>query len=287
MKLLPARFDLHVHSVASDGLYSLQQLAELARRSGLAGLAITDHDVLPDAAVFGRAAQPFGVQLWVGVELSTEWQGRGLHLLGYGFDSHHAELVSACRKLQEGRRERWQALVARLKKRGLKLDAARLTELGQRSAPGRMHLARELVRMGHAPTPRSAVIRYLCEPEADSCWHRLPTGDAIALLHAAGGMASLAHPPPNLTQTHWQKLVAAGLDAVETQFPGLGGGHRRFLQERAREYGLLATAGSDFHGDDARTYLGLYSASWDQHETLLTRLAPLAGSPKSDPNGIE
>lgn len=252
-------FDLHVHSVHSDGLKSLMQLAELTRLSGLGGCAVTDHDILPDPSALQRLSSSFGVELLAGVELSTQCQARGLHLLGYGFDPRSPALVEACRRLQEARRVRWTRMVESLRAKNIRLDEQRMARLAETPSPGRLHLARELVRQRHASTVRSAFQRYLSGPDPSLAFDCLSTADAIRLLHEAGGVAILAHPPSWLTREQWNELFDAGLDGLESRFPAATKRHSRLLQERANERGLLTTAGSDYHGDELRTYLGLHT----------------------------
>lgn len=250
-------FDLHVHSVASDGLRSPLELACMARRAGLAGLALTDHDVLPDPRTQERLSGQTGVLFLAGVELSTEWYGRDFHLLGYGVDPEHAPLARACRELRRERRRRLLRLAERLSRGGIRWEKGRIEDLAGGGSPGRMHLARELVRMGHAGSPKAAFRRYLTAlTEEAHARTRLPLAEAVGFVHAAGGKAVLAHPPVGLTREDWGRLVDLGLDGIETRHPRLKAGHRRFLVERTREFGLAATAGSDYHGDERGVELG-------------------------------
>jgi len=247
-------YDLHVHSLYSDGLYSPLQIANLATRSGLAGVVLTDHDHIPQV---GDVDSLGNVE--IGVELSTQLADRGLHILGYGFDPRHPDLRAVCARLQEGRRYRWESMTAAIRKQGLSLDENRMAQAGACPSPGRMHLAREIVRKGHAPTVRSAFERYLRRFDAGFDTRSsgpLETEEAIRVLHEAGGVAILAHPPADLNVEKWRRLAAAELDGVEVDYPGVASNHQRFLKARIAEYGWVGTAGSDFHGDNPQRYLG-------------------------------
>jgi predicted metal-dependent phosphoesterase TrpH len=246
------------------------QLAHLARRSGLAGLALTEHDALPDPNVLRQAGAGTGVELLVGIELSTAFECRGLHLLGYGFDPFEHRLAEACRQLRAARRERWSRMVAWLRGRGLKLDDRRLARLEASPAPGRLHLARELVHAGHAPSNRAAFTRYLGKMQTACQFECLPFAKAVDLIHGAGGVAVLAHPPSSLTAPQWRMLVEGGLDGIETGFPSVTKRHRRFLTERVAEYQLIATAGSDYHGDEVSSTLGRFWVDRASLERLVT-----------------
>lgn len=263
------RIDLHVHSLRSDGLLSLLQLCNLARRSGLAAFALTDHDALPDAAALADAVAATGVEVLPGVEISTSLGERGLHILGYGFELADSSLHELCRRAQAGRRERFAGYVAALEQRGLRLDRERL---GQHSvSPGRTHLARELVRQGKAGSIKAAVQRFLAFEALPASDWTIDVADGIEALHAAGGVAVLAHPPADLTRDVWHSLVDFGLDGVEARYPGASARHRRFLADRCAEHRLAATAGADFHGDDPRHYLGRETVDGPALVALLRR----------------
>lgn len=271
-----ARIDLHVHSSRSDGLYSPLQLFDLARRSGLAGLAITDHDTLPEVGAVG--SMPGGVESIAGVEISVEHEGIRLHLLGYGFDPQGPALVEMCRNLQALRRERWRWLVDALRGQGVSLEPEYAERIANSGTPGSLHLARELVRMQKARGIRDAFERYLgpLDPEAPRA--RAELADAVHAIHLADGCAVLAHPPASWTREQWGSIVAGGVDGIEATFPGIKSRHRRFLEERGQEYGLVLTAGSDYHGDQPGR-LGLHTTDRGTVDRLLARLAGTRGSP--------
>src|SRR5882724_9701061 len=140
-----ARVDLHMHTTCSDGLYSPQQIVDLARRSGMPAIAITDHDTF---AALEPARLHAGTRLQViaGVEISTEFEGRELHLLAYFFDPTHTGLNVALERLRERRRHRFFAMADRLRDLGVALDDVGLREAATCSAVGRRHLAQLLVK---------------------------------------------------------------------------------------------------------------------------------------------
>lgn len=267
-------YDLHVHSVRSDGLLSLLQLVHLARRSGLAGLALTDHDVLCDARAMQAAEQQSGIRLLAGVELSTDFQGLKLHLLGYGFDGENNALRELCQDLQRQRRQRFEGMLEELAKQAIRFSPEVLSQWNRCPSLGRMHLARELVRSRRASSIRVAFSKYL-EKISDHQRASVPLETAVSTLHEAGGVAVLAHPPARMLLEQWRALVAIGLDGVETGHPSFKGAHRRFLIDRVAEYGLLATAGSDYHGDEMNRFLGCQTVNEDAFHELLNR----CGSP--------
>ena len=265
-----ALVDAHVHTLASDGMLTLRQLANLAKRSGLSAFVPCDHDVVHDAADLEDAGKSANVLALSGVELTTSFGDRTLHLLGYGFDLADATLLDACRRRQEIRRKRFMAMADALRRRSIKLDPRKLERILACKAPGRRHLARELVADRAAPSIRIAFQRFLNGVDygfVDD--DPLPIASAISILHAAGGKAVLAHPPANLLVDEWRALVDSALDGIEGDYPSLVKSHRRFLQERGAEYGLQTTAGSDYHGDEPRDCLGGKTMTWKSWKALI------------------
>jgi predicted metal-dependent phosphoesterase TrpH len=267
-----ALVDAHVHSIASDGALTLRQLANLARRSGLGAIVVTDHDVLHDFAELDEAGAPAGVRLLSGVELTVSHSDRTLHLLAYGCDPGNADLIDACRRRQQQRKKRWTAMSAAILKQRLRIDPRRLERVGAGKAPGRRHLALELVSARLATSVKNAFERHLHGLQHGYIDDDpLPIATAINLVHEAAGKAVLAHPPANLTVGEWRFLIGAGLDGIEADYPRAPKNHRRFLQERVKEYSLASTAGSDYHGDEPRDHLGLRSMTGSDWNNMLKR----------------
>jgi predicted metal-dependent phosphoesterase TrpH len=243
-------FDLHIHTVHSDGLYTPAQVIDLARRSGLGGIAITDHDTVAGIAEAERAAAGSSVEVIPGVEITTEFESRELHLLGYFIDPSDAELVGALEELRHQRRERFTVMLERLRGCGIELgEASALASGGE--ALGRRHVAQMLVDAGRVGSIREAFSRYLGDggrvavPKA-----RLPVAVAIELVHAAGGVAAWAHPSYDGVQAHLAALAELGLDAVEAVYPGRKPSHMKAIRGLASSLGLAVTGGSDCHGPE-------------------------------------
>ena len=148
------RVDLHVHTTASDGDYSPAQIVDLARRSGLSALAITDHDTLEGIGPARQAAAEH-LEVIAGVEISAEFRGRELHLLGYFFRPEDEALNRGLADLRQGRIDRFQEMVERLGALGIPLEAEAARGNGK-MALGRRHLAEMLVKAGRADTVRQA-----------------------------------------------------------------------------------------------------------------------------------
>jgi predicted metal-dependent phosphoesterase TrpH len=243
------RADLHAHTTASDGAYTPAQLVDLARRSGLSALAITDHDTLAGIAP-ARAAAGKHLEIVAGVEITAEWRGQELHLLGYFVDEHNPALRDALEHLQAERVGRFLAMLGRLRALDLPLEVD-VDTLRRTTSLGRRHLAQFLVDAGHAATIGEAFQRWL----ADDCRAcvaktRLPVAAAIALVRGAGGVASWAHPPYDATKDDLRALQADGLQALEVDYPTCRLSRGRELRGWAQDLCLAVTGGSDCHGPD-------------------------------------
>ena len=257
----PKLYDLHVHSVASDGLCTLDVLAKSAAHLGLTGLAITDHDVIPSANELKEVGDAFGVELLAGAEISTVCDGRGFHLLAYGFDPTNAGLNELCEQIQQQRRQRFLTFVKLLDQRDVTLPVEALLDGPNPRALGRRHLARALIEGRYAGTARSAVQRYLTPFDAQVPKVWVPMADAVKKIHEAGGVAVLAHPPTGLTESQWKILADQNLDGVEGKFGKAPNRHRRLLADLAQRFNWFLTAGSDYHGDGGVDQLGRHTCN--------------------------
>lgn len=243
---LADRADLHIHSTASDGRYSPAQVVELARRTGLTAIALTDHDTLAGVqpAVTAAAAK---LEVIPAVEISCSHQDREIHLLAYFVRPDDAALIRALDWLQDQRRHRYQEMVGKLQRLGVTLP-----EPAPRGhAIGRRHLAYSLVQAGAVGSVREAFYRYLDDGgPAEVPKQRLDLIEAIGLVRAAGGVTSYAHPLPRVGREELARLADTGLQAVETEYPSLRSARSAQLRQWAKELDLAITGGSDCHGPD-------------------------------------
>ena len=271
------RADLHSHSSASDGTRAPADVIARAAAAGLAAIALTDHDTVAGIAE-AAAALPSGLALIAGMELSCRRDGHSVHLLGYLFDPEHPELAAQTRAIRASRVERARAMVAKLAQLGTGVTWEQVTTIAGDGVIGRPHIARAMIAAGvvgsvdEAFTPewigpggRAHVRRYALDP-----------ANAIALLHAAGGVAVLAHPlavtrgwivPEGLIA----ELAAAGLDGVEVAHPDHDLAQRTLLSAVARGLDLIETGGSDDHGQLTGDRIGCEATGADDLDKLLER----------------
>ncbi len=245
--------DLHVHTTASDGRLSPSAVVVAAADRGLQAIAITDHDVLSglDEAV---AAAPANLEVVPGIEMTASWYGshRAVHVLGYFIDMRSTELRAALARAQGLMERHVDAVLDEIKKVGGVLQRRDLDRYRHRYAGGAalvLGMLEHGVLRGAPPGTGMRLLRLAAaEPRAYT------VGEAVALIHQAGGVASLAHPAklkrgePLLSAEDLAPLMAQGFDALEAWqwIPG-GWGSRHYLGV-ADALDVLVSGGSDDHG---------------------------------------
>ncbi len=252
--------DLHIHSTASDGTYAPADLLRMAVRLGLNAIAITDHDILEGSRLALGGAVPAGLELISGVEISVNAPADGpvegsMHVLGYGIDLDDPALNAALAELRDARNRRIPAIVTRLRDLGVEIALDDVLEQAGGGAPGRPHVASVLVRIGAARDIDDAFQKYLAGGRpAYVDKYRLDCRRAFDLIRGAGGVPVLAHPfLIRSRREHWmgpllRRLTEIGLMGVEAYYPKHPPEIVELIKTEAREYGLLITGGSDFHG---------------------------------------
>lgn len=248
--------DLHTHTTASDGSSTPEELVARAVAAGVTILAVTDHDtVAAVAACRGAAAQIGGLEIVPGIELSASWQGREIHVLGHFIDIEDGTLLAALERFSDARRLRMERMVEKCRQHGVSISFEDLEadrDGGGKGTWGRPHLARALVRLGHAKDMQDAFDRWIGSGGPAFVARSLPeAAEVIRLIRDAGGCASVAHPAlSRLGGGDLRELAALGLVGVEVDHPRQPAHVRRTLRRQAASLGLQPTAGSDDHGPD-------------------------------------
>jgi predicted metal-dependent phosphoesterase TrpH len=247
--------DLHLHTTASDGRCSPAEVVERAIAAGVTIMAVTDHDTTEAFADAHRVAAARGIEVIAGIEITAVEDGRDVHILGYFIDPKHTELARFLARQREDRIARVEAMGERLAHLGMPIDIrdllARARDEHERSI-GRPQIARAMVAAGHVTDSRQAFDRWLgAGRPAFLARGGAPSAVVIAIIHAAGGIASLAHPGQTAVDDRIAAYRVAGLDALEAYHPD----HDKPTTERyltvASRLGLLTSGGSDFHGDQS------------------------------------
>jgi hypothetical protein len=241
--------DLHCHSRHSDGTFAPARLVELAAEQGLEALSLTDHDTLAGVEEAREAGRRLGIRVVAGVEISAEFRGHEVHLLGYGFDPRDPTLLEVLEGYRRERERRAERIVARLNQLGVPLRLEQVHEAADSATLGRPHLADALVRAGLIPSFQGAFEKYLNPGRpAFVPRERLTLESAREVIGNAGGILILAHPHLNLSSDNIRRLAEQGIDGLECEHPKLKPSQTRELVDLAAELGILATGGSDCHG---------------------------------------
>jgi predicted metal-dependent phosphoesterase TrpH len=246
--------DLHSHTNCSDGSATPAELVSLAAAAGAAAVAITDHDTVSGLAEGRAAAEQAGIEFVPGVEISAGFQPGTMHILGYYIDESSRDLTLALEELRRARSERNPRIAEKLQDLGLDISYGEVQTLAGNEVVGRPHFAGLMVRKGYVGSIKEAFDRFLAKgAPAYVEKKRLSPAESIALIHAAGGVAVLAHPyqlklNDQDTETEIRRLKLVGLDGIEAIYSRLSPSERDRYSRLARRLGLLVTGGSDFHG---------------------------------------
>jgi predicted metal-dependent phosphoesterase TrpH len=261
----PDRFDLHTHSVRSDGHHTPAEVVAMAHAARLTGVALTDHDTGEGLAEALEAGEERGIEVIPGTEFSAELGGRSVHVLAYWHDHTAEELAVELDRLRDSRTDRARRMVEKFNDLDVPITFARVLEIAAGAPIGRPHIAQAVVEVGACADEREVFDRFLADGgPADAPKHAVDPVRAVELLRAAGGVVVLAHPAlfgnrdggQEFPESALGEMVEAGLAGVEARHPA----HTRAAADRwtalARRYGLITTAGSDHHGGEKEAPVG-------------------------------
>ncbi len=247
--------DLHSHSTSSDGLLPADEVARRAAANGVDLMALTDHDSLSGLPAARAVADEAGMRFVNGVEVSIEWGGLQVHVLGLAFDAGSTALNDGLESIRSGRVDRARRMAAELEKIGIggAFDGA-MRHAANPSLISRAHFARFLVEAGVCRDVRSVFESYLVPGKPGYVEHRWATlAESIAWITGAGGVAAVAHPGRYKfsraeLRAFLDEFKAFGGQAIEVVSGSHSADNVALFSRLAREYGFLASCGSDFHG---------------------------------------
>lgn len=250
--------DLHIHSKSSDGEFTPSELAQKAKEAGLEAWALTDHDTISGNNEAAEESAKLGIDFVAGTELNIHWSAGEFHLLGLGLKNESEKLNAVLNNLQQGRIDRNRQIVEKMRSDGVDVTYEQLQERYETSVIGRPHIAKFLVEKKLAYRNQDAFDRYLAKGRQ---WYvpryGAPFQEAADAILSAGGIPVMAHPLS--LYISWGKLwdllaelKEQGLKGIEAWHPGAKVGEALRLKEFAEKFGLLITAGSDFHGPSVR-----------------------------------
>ena len=243
--------DLHSHTTASDGTLTPRELVRAAARRGVRVLAVTDHDSTEGLAdALDEAAQHPPLTIVPGLEINCDVPGGEVHILGYYIDVAAGWFQDFLRDQRTERVARVHRLAERLGELGMPIDVAEVLALVKEGAAGRPHVAQVMVARGYVKSVREAFDKWLhAEGPANVPRRRLTPGEAVAIVRRAGGVPVFAHPGLASRDDLIPELVAAGLMGIETYYAEHSAAQTAHYQQLCRLHGLVATGGSDYHGE--------------------------------------
>ena len=240
------RYDLHLHTSASDGIYTPNEICTLAKEHGLVGISITDHDTV-DAYHELTAEQR--LMVIPGIEINTDYQGEEVHILGYFINIEHEPLLQKIEEIRKLRKNRLLKMVDKISGLGIPLTWEHVLNCAGNGSPGRAHIGMAMVHQGLTSSIEEAMQRYLSRgaPAYVERYHFTPR-EAILLIRAAGGSPVLAHPGLINSEQIIQEVIQMGVDGIEVYHTQHGPKQEEEYQLLAQRHSLLITGGSDFHG---------------------------------------
>jgi len=245
------KVDLHIHSTASDGRLTPEDVVRLAAKKGLSVIAITDHDSVEGIAAALVAAEPFpSLTVIPGLEINTDIANGEVHILGYFIDYENEELKHTLETLRRSREIRARKMIAKLRKLGVEVQWQRVQKLAGGGSIGRPHIAQAMSERGYVSSLQEAFTKYIGrQGPAYAERERLSPEEAVKLVAKAGGLPVMAHPADtDGLEGLLIQLKGVGLVGLEVYYNGYGQQTIHRLVDLANKHGLLTSGGSDFHG---------------------------------------
>lgn len=266
------RLDLHIHSSASDGAWSPEAIVRGAAAGQLDVIALADHDTVSGFAAADAEGKTIGVRVVPALEVSSTYRKVDIHVLGYFVAPNSPSLAAHTERAGRRRRERMQEMLDRLGAQGIHVSYAAVEAAAgpARDVIGRPHLAKALVRAGHATSVPDAFDRLIGDGHPAFVPTELldPVG-AVEVVKAAGGIPVWAHPPAALLDELLRPLVRAGLRGLEVWRPRSQRSDIDRLEGICRTSGLVMSGGSDWHSPDGGAALGDFAVGGEGVAALL------------------
>jgi predicted metal-dependent phosphoesterase TrpH len=269
--------DLHTHTIFSDGVLTPEELIIKAKENGITVLAVTDHDTIEGANIAKDIAGDYDIDVIIGCEFSTEYEGNEIHVLGYGLDAGDSQLDEFLKISKVNRKIRAGLICEKLQNLGFDISLSEVEMKAEGASIGRPHIASVMLEKGYVEKIQDAFDKYIGDGRPAYQKKILsPNKDVFEIIKKSGGISSLAHPEKTISQTKIYDLVRNGLAGIEIIHPYITEYRTKSLRMRAKQYGLYVTGGSDYHG--IKSYeeynFGKYYLDKDNLQKLLIRIKP-------------
>jgi predicted metal-dependent phosphoesterase TrpH len=273
--------DLHMHTTASDGRCTPEELVQQAFDKGIRTMAVTDHDTMASVARAAAAAHALGMTCIPGIEITSVHGGKDVHVLAYFLPELSTELADLLAEQRRNRTERAQTIAERLAAAGAPIDVDALMQAGDAlggKSLARPQIAQALIAAGHVSTVAEAFDKYLAEDGPAYVPHRgASPAEVVSLIVKAGGLASLAHPGYTKKDDVIAGMIEAGLGAIEAYHSSHDEETTQRYLALAGEQGLAVSGGSDYHGAGTRRseFFGVTNLPAAAFDALVVRHATL------------
>ncbi len=248
--------DLHIHTCFSDGKLSPAEIIDLAKEKGLNIIGVTDHDNIEGSQAMLEHNGKYGIEVIPGIELSADFHGKELHLLGYFLNFKNPALVEHLKLIKNLRIRRIEKMIGKLKELGVNINTTALLEKYSSSCSiGRPHLANQILEQGYVKDFQTAFNRYLGDNKpAFVRKDNLNFEIMIELIKVSGGLSLVAHPGSYFREATLVELKKAGISGIEVYHPSHNENHNKKYLKFIKEHNLVAVGGSDFHGYNEYDY---------------------------------
>ncbi|MHD0316563.1 PHP domain-containing protein [Fusobacterium sp. THCT1E2] len=246
--------DMHIHTIASDGTFTPEEVVKRAKFLGMKSIAITDHDTVDGLEEGKKIADEVGIEFIQGIEISCNIDNLEVHILGYFLNLNDEKFLAELEELKKARENRNKKVVEKLEKCGIVVDIEKVKDMAPGNIISRVHIANYLVKVGAATSKNDAFEKYLGKTGAAYVpKENFPPERAIKMLHANGAFISIAHPKlitqnDGLLENMISEMGKLGLGGLEAIYSTFTPSEKRKYKKMAKRHSLLVTGGSDFHG---------------------------------------
>ncbi len=245
------KIDLHIHTHYSDGIFSPIEILEMAMKNSYDVIAITDHDTLEGYNYAQQFIKKFNLELIPGVEISSYYKDKDVHILAYNFDPNNIELNELLQKIRVSRLKRAEMIVEKLKNLGIYIQMEKVIAMaGKSNLIGRPHIARVLVKNGDCNSNQEAFDYFLGNDSPAYVKKRTPSIEEICeKVEKANGVTVLAHPHTLFNDSFVEEILSKGVGGIEAFYSNYNETTIKKYSKIAEKFGIIRTGGSDFHGD--------------------------------------
>lgn len=270
------KFDFHVHTDHSDGVFSPEKIVELAVEQNLNGIAITDHDTISAIQLAKNHSKRYNNFVVIpGIEISSIYNNEEVHILGYFIDYNNKDLIKVTNELKLSRLSRGLKMINKINELGLELSIEDVKEQSGDKYIGRPHIARAMIKKGYISNIQEAFEKFLDRGKpAYVERYKITINETISLIHKSNGFAILAHPGLLKDKNIINYCIDSGIDGIECIHSKHDETIVEYLTQIANDNNLLITGGSDYHGDlvNGELILGKYYVDISNNSKIRGRI---------------